>query len=290
MLGGRAWRLLPAGGALLGTGAALGYHAANQRDAIGPDTPITTTIDDDPGRLAGLESLPIFRALGTVQPGMHLLCPHDILPGYLRKRHLLATTLRGQDKLPVSPRVYVDEANAQLVGFYALGDGLAGNERTVHGGLLAALLDEMMAFTAVPQLPGRMLAYTSWLNVRYLHPVRTDSYAVIHTTTVGFAGDYDRKVIIRAVILNAERLAPDDMKQRQQQQHQHELRETFDEFQARMTKRFDRGVLLCVAEAEFVVPKSFAMWLALSDRIRSTWTSAPERRFQIPDHYKASKQ
>ena len=50
------------------------------------------------------------------------------------------------------------------------GDGHVGFKQTIHGGLTATLLDEIMTWACAVQ--GKRFAYCAELNVRYLLPVR----------------------------------------------------------------------------------------------------------------------
>ncbi|KMS65517.1 hypothetical protein BVRB_035180, partial [Beta vulgaris subsp. vulgaris] len=154
------------------------------------------------------------------------------------------------------------------------------------GGLIAAVFDEVLAFTAMPQLPGRIFALTSYLTVRYLSRVPTNSLVVLHTETIGFRGEYDRKVVLRAVMVDADApTVPEDFLPISDEDRQ---RETFSDFQKRMQKRFSRDKLHCVSEAEFVVPRNYAFWLYWTDRIKSfvPWGNRPDKleyRYRLPD-------
>jgi acyl-coenzyme A thioesterase PaaI-like protein len=50
------------------------------------------------------------------------------------------------------------------------GDGHVGFKHTIHGGLIATLLDEIMTWACAVQV--RRFAYCAELNIRYLLPVR----------------------------------------------------------------------------------------------------------------------
>lgn len=135
-----------------------------------------------------MQELPLYNSLlnDSKSSSLHHLCPFDVIPDYLKERHLLAGALNGEDMLLTPPMIFVDEKRAELIGFYALGEGLSGHSNTVHGwlitpaiysigplnieyvgGMIAAIFDEMLAFTAMPQLPGRIFALTSYLTVRF---------------------------------------------------------------------------------------------------------------------------
>lgn len=53
---------------------------------------------------------------------------------------------------------------------FAFGSEHVGFKQTVHGGLTATLLDEIMTWACAVQ--AKRFAYCAELNVRYLHPVR----------------------------------------------------------------------------------------------------------------------
>ncbi|KAJ3078205.1 hypothetical protein HK100_010794, partial [Physocladia obscura] len=201
-------------------------------------------------------------AASTLRP----ITPHGAIPAYLRGRHLLAGTLRGADRLRAPPLVFVDEARARLVGFYSLGHALAGHRDTVHGGLLAAIVDESLAFTAIPQLPGRSVALTSKLSLRYVSPTPTGSVIVVATETVAFAGDYDRKVTVRAAVLDAKAVPPESFADPNYDINTGAAEESFEAYTKRIIKTHGRSTVRCVAEAEFVVPRSLAGWLYAWDQ------------------------
>lgn len=52
----------------------------------------------------------------------------------------------------------------------------AGFRQTVHGGIIATLLDEIMVWACA--VPTRQFAFCAELNVRYLHPVRPNQTTV----------------------------------------------------------------------------------------------------------------
>jgi len=53
---------------------------------------------------------------------------------------------------------------------FTFGDGHVGFKQTVHGGLTATLLDEIMTWACA--VPTKRFAYCAELNVRYVQPVR----------------------------------------------------------------------------------------------------------------------
>jgi len=63
------------------------------------------------------------------------------------------------------------ETDGRLVrAHFVFDDGHVGFKRTVHGGLTATLLDEIMTWACAVQ--ARRFAYCAELKVRYLQPVR----------------------------------------------------------------------------------------------------------------------
>jgi uncharacterized protein (TIGR00369 family) len=59
---------------------------------------------------------------------------------------------------------------------FVFGPAHVGFKQTIHGGLTATLLDEIMTWACVVQT--KRFAYCAELNVRYLHPVRPDQKLV----------------------------------------------------------------------------------------------------------------
>lgn len=65
-------------------------------------------------------------------------------------------------------RFTVDEAGVHTV--FIPGTGHIGFSRTIHGGIIATLLDEIMAWACIAQ--GGQLAYCAELNTRFLNVAR----------------------------------------------------------------------------------------------------------------------
>ncbi|KAJ5458240.1 Thioesterase superfamily [Penicillium sp. IBT 31633x] len=102
---------------------------------------------------------------------------------------------------------------ADIVMIFDLGSpGLSGHPYTVHGGIVAALIDEAMslavaAHTSAPSSPGatndnpRGQIFTAQLDVRYKKRVTTPALLVVKARVVGRTG---RKFWVRAQALQEE--------------------------------------------------------------------------------------
>jgi len=58
-----------------------------------------------------------------------------------RMHHLTAGTLRGDNKLGVSPALFQSKDEHQVLSVLHVGQGLCGHRGIVHGGLLATVLE-----------------------------------------------------------------------------------------------------------------------------------------------------
>ncbi|KIV94921.1 hypothetical protein PV10_02641 [Exophiala mesophila] len=101
--------------------------------------------------------------------------------------HLTLTTLTGPGLISPQPYVFTNDDAGTLWAFYHLGRRLAGHSGIVHGGLVAALLDECMGRACFPLLAGK-IAVTAKLEVSYMAPVRVDSVIVLKAETVDVQG------------------------------------------------------------------------------------------------------
>ncbi|KAG6835826.1 hypothetical protein H0H93_014299 [Arthromyces matolae] len=106
--------------------------------------------------------------------------PYRGYPEERRVNSLTAGALRGQGKLALPPLVLAKKDETESHVFVHLGRGLCGHDGIIHGGLLATLLDETLARTAIANLPEKV-GVTALLTLNYRAPTRADQFVVIHT-------------------------------------------------------------------------------------------------------------
>ncbi|KAJ7106790.1 hypothetical protein C8R43DRAFT_1140438 [Mycena crocata] len=114
-----------------------------------PPPPADPTSPESPAYSSGLEQK--LQAL----PALQTQCtradadewqetrPHASSPEEVRGNKLTTPALRGKVALPPLARVKRDESTAHI--FVHLGRGLCGHDAIVHGGLLATILNEVLA-------------------------------------------------------------------------------------------------------------------------------------------------
>ena len=83
--------------------------------------------------------------------------PYQNFPEERRVNNLTAGALRGPGKLGVIPIVRARKDESESIIFVHIGRGLCGHDGIVHGGVLAALMDEGLGRTVSPSL-------ITWLN------------------------------------------------------------------------------------------------------------------------------
>ncbi|GAB7347868.1 hypothetical protein MBLNU459_g5397t1 [Dothideomycetes sp. NU459] len=154
------------------------------------------------------------------QPGLRIHAPSSRTPKpSTTEDSLFAETLRSTRTVSAAlafyPRPAASDAHVgSAATLLALGDGLNGHPAVLHGGVVAAVLDEAMGVLlsvdadlahvravatghAVGEHPDGIGAYTAELNVRYLLPVRTPGVLLARARVVRREG---RKIWIRAVV------------------------------------------------------------------------------------------
>ncbi|KAJ7576121.1 Thioesterase/thiol ester dehydrase-isomerase [Mycena floridula] len=132
---------------------------------------------------AELQSLPLLNALRQKQDPTNEwfeMRPYTNFPEHLRVNHLTAGVLRGPGKLALFPIARIKKDESEGVFFIHLGRALCGHDGIVHGGVLATLLDEALARTAISNLPDQV-GVTATLNINYRAPTRADQFVVIKT-------------------------------------------------------------------------------------------------------------
>jgi len=104
--------------------------------------------------------------------------PYGSVPEDRRVNNLTAGALRGPGRLALLPLVRARADESEALVFVHVGRGLCGHDGIVHGGLLATLLDETLARTAMLNLPEKV-GVTANLNINYCAPTRADQFIVI---------------------------------------------------------------------------------------------------------------
>ncbi|SCV69471.1 BQ2448_2491 [Microbotryum intermedium] len=122
-------------------------------------------------------------------------------------------TLRGPSKFAIPPLAFTTKDNKEAVFVMHLGRGLCGHEGVVHGGLLATVLDESLAWTALQSLPSN-IGVTATLSLSYKKPTFADQFVVVRTEWVRQEGrkvwvqgqieDLDGQVLVQADALFVE--------------------------------------------------------------------------------------
>ncbi|KAF2862747.1 hypothetical protein K470DRAFT_255659 [Piedraia hortae CBS 480.64] len=115
--------------------------------------------------------------------------PHCRMPVSMRSHNLTAGTLVGPEKLAVPPLAFSDRNSAlpSVVQIAFLGPALCGHPGIIHGGLLATMLDEGLAWACFPALPHKV-GVTASLKVDYLAPCPANSYVVLRARTTKVEG------------------------------------------------------------------------------------------------------
>jgi len=131
---------------------------------------------------AKLQTLPLLQSLRR-QPDTddwYEVRPYKNLPEERRVNSLSGGALRGPGKLALHPLARVKRDEAESYVFVHVGRGLCGHDGIIHGGLLATLLDETLARTAIANLPDKV-GVTAQLTLNYRAPTIADQFIVIRT-------------------------------------------------------------------------------------------------------------
>ncbi|KJZ79090.1 hypothetical protein HIM_01241 [Hirsutella minnesotensis 3608] len=108
--------------------------------------------------------------------------PHMKMPAQYRARSLTGGALSGPRKMPVPVVSFRDGEGKTMVSVAYVGEDLCGHPGLVHGGLLATLLDEGLAWCCFNALPHK-LGVTAYLNVNYRKPTPAGSFLVLRAET-----------------------------------------------------------------------------------------------------------
>lgn len=90
--------------------------------------------------------------------------------------------LAGEDGIH-PPFVFFNNAEGSLLAFYRLGEGLAGHQGILHGGISTVLLDECMGRACFPLL-AKNIAVTASLEIKFRAPVLIPGVVLLSAKTV----------------------------------------------------------------------------------------------------------
>ncbi|KAG6377581.1 HotDog domain-containing protein [Boletus reticuloceps] len=143
-----------------------------------PDSPDSLAYTADLERT--LQSLPLLQSLRAAPDAnnWYEVRPYKHFPEDRRVNNLSAGALRGPGKLALMPMVRARWDETESVAILHVGRGLCGHDGIVHGGLLATLLDETLARTAINNLPDK-IGVTAKLSISYKAPTFADQFIVI---------------------------------------------------------------------------------------------------------------
>lgn len=113
--------------------------------------------------------------------------PHMKMPGQYRSRSLTGGALLGPGKMPVPAFTWTEEGGKSLVSVVYVGDDVCGHPGIIHGGLLATMLDEGLAWCCFGALPHK-IGVTAYLNINYRKPAPAGSYLVLRAETTRVEG------------------------------------------------------------------------------------------------------
>lgn len=122
--------------------------------------------------------------------------PYAALPPAIRAQTFTAGTLRGAGKLALSALVRARKDESESLIIVHLGRALCGHSGIVHGGMVAALLDEGLARAGVLNTPEKV-GFTASMTVEYRAPTMAEQFVAIRTTVARKDG---RKVWIEGVM------------------------------------------------------------------------------------------
>ncbi|PHH78087.1 hypothetical protein CDD82_3216 [Ophiocordyceps australis] len=143
--------------------------------------------DDEARRIyQAIESHPLVAQLRS-RPDLTESRPHLKMPASYRRQSLTANALAGPRRVPV-PAIAWTQANGQSVALivYA-GPELCGHPGLLHGGFLATLLDEGLAWCCFAALP-HGIGVTARLAIDYRKPAPAGSLLLLRGETVKVEG------------------------------------------------------------------------------------------------------
>ncbi|KAL0956959.1 hypothetical protein HGRIS_003060 [Hohenbuehelia grisea] len=161
-----------------------------------PDSPESRAYTAD--LEAELQSLPMLSELRSREDKdqWYEARPYRTFPEERRVNNLTAGALRGPGKLALAPLIRSKNDESEAYAWIHLGRGLCGHDGIVHGGLLATLLDETLARTAISNLPDKV-GVTANLSLNYRAPTRANQFVVIKTKLDSVKG---RKTVVSGTL------------------------------------------------------------------------------------------
>ncbi|CAG8564714.1 840_t:CDS:2 [Paraglomus occultum] len=142
---------------------------------------------------SALQSLQIVQTLRSDPSYVELNRGYSMFSDEAKKSHLTAGSLSGNGKVAIEPLVFRrkegfgNEAGEEVVAIYHLGKNLCGHQGIIHGGMLATVMDECLAFTTIPNLPDKNAA-TAYLHINYRQPCVSDQFVVVKCTVTKVEG------------------------------------------------------------------------------------------------------
>ncbi|KAM4059366.1 thioesterase family protein [Hirsutella rhossiliensis] len=113
--------------------------------------------------------------------------PHMKMPAQYRAHSLTGAALLGPGKVPVPATTWTEAGGKSLVSVVYVGEDLCGHPGLVHGGFLATMLDEGLAWCCFGALPHN-IGVTANLNVSYRKPTPAGSFLVLRAKTTKVEG------------------------------------------------------------------------------------------------------
>ncbi|PHH91743.1 hypothetical protein CDD83_10447 [Cordyceps sp. RAO-2017] len=133
-----------------------------------------------------MQGLPLVAEMRS-RPEMTESRPHMKMPAQYRAHSLTAGALSGPGKVPVPSMTWVEQGGKSLVSVVYVGHDLCGHPNLVHGGFLATMLDEGLAWCCFGALPHN-IGMTANLNVNYRKPTPAGSFLVLRAKTTRVEG------------------------------------------------------------------------------------------------------
>ncbi|MCJ1328240.1 hypothetical protein MMC10_004916 [Thelotrema lepadinum] len=113
--------------------------------------------------------------------------PHMKVPESVRPHHLTTGALSGPGRIEVPPLMFLEKEGRSGIALLYIGSDLCGHPGLVHGGAIAALLDETLARCCFRALPSKV-GLTANLNINYRKPIPAGNYVIIRSKTVSAEG------------------------------------------------------------------------------------------------------
>ncbi|KND90484.1 hypothetical protein TOPH_04928 [Tolypocladium ophioglossoides CBS 100239] len=170
-----AWKMLTANG--------LGFYS--DEESLRKFSPADA--DDEARRAeATINAHPLVAAL-RLRPELTESRPHMKMPAQYRARSLTGVALIGPGKVPVPAFTWTEAGGKSLVSVVYVGEDLCGHPGIVHGGMLATMLDEGLAWCCFGALPHN-IGVTANLNINYRRPTPAGSFLVLRAETTKVEG------------------------------------------------------------------------------------------------------